>query len=221
MHFAQAAVLLASDHTATPSSEATDGIASPQHRRCASSRRRPSRSGRGGRVGSLPVRVWWNGLGAVPSGPPQLRMRRRKATALPTGRDRERRRRRDAGRACRPPETGIMVCALPLFLPIPVGNAAQECSPPLETSIRRSFASTDDSSRRGIVYGDSSQSATSTSPVCASHSPVCFRTSPVCSRPFSSLFFTPLQSALAHSRMRSWSDKAARDVRPMPLRTHI
>ena len=43
-----------------------------------------------------------------------------------------------------------MVCALPLFLPIPVGNAAQECSPPLETSIRRSFASTDDSSRRGI-----------------------------------------------------------------------
>ena len=147
MHFALAAVLLASDHTATPSSEATDGIASPQHRRCASSRRRPSRSGRGGRVGSLPVRVWWNGLGAVPSGPPQLRMRRRKATALPTGRDRERRRRRDAGRACRPPEAARAV------------HCHSSCPSPWATPLRnahlwrrfedRSFASTDDSSRRG------------------------------------------------------------------------
>ena len=39
-------------HHTTPASEATDGIASPQHRRCASSRRRPSRGGRGDRVGT-------------------------------------------------------------------------------------------------------------------------------------------------------------------------
>ena len=133
MHFAQAAVLLASDHTATPASEATDGIASPQHRRCASSRRRPSRSGRGGRVGSLPVRVWWIGPGAVHSGPPQLRMRRRKATALPTGCD------RGAASASRcgtrvQAARGSVGCALPLFLQMPVGNAAQQCPPPLETT---------------------------------------------------------------------------------------
>ena len=188
----QAAVLAASGHTATPASEATDGIASPaaaaaagaaSRLRCGGGRRSilPSRRRRRAnalRPGSRAARL-------LPHRDALVRSHRRHRIAAapplrvePTTAEskRPRRPRREPASSClvewlgscsqwpaaaadAPPESdsppdgtrsgaqtasrcgtrvqaarGSAGCALPLFLPIPVSNPAQECSPPLETT---------------------------------------------------------------------------------------
>ena len=194
MHGALAAVLLASDHTATPSSEATDGIASPQHRRCASSRRRPSRADAPTEVASGACQFVSGGMAR------ELFTVARRSCGCAAGKRQHsrrdaigaRRRRRDAGRACRPPEAGWAVhchssCPSPWATPLRNAHLlwrrrSAARSPPRTTHRgEASSTATAPSLRQAPLQSARAilQSVFAPLQSARGHSPVCFHTSPV------------------------------------------